>query len=49
MFEEQIKYFYNLIRNKKRKNISDLYNGIISLKLSLKIKESIEKKLLVKF
>tara|TARA_B100000795_G_C22804693_1_gene444056 strand:+ start:550 stop:1575 length:1026 start_codon:yes stop_codon:yes gene_type:complete len=49
MFEEQTKYFFSLISKKQKKNISDLDNGILSLKLSLLIKKSIKKNLLIKF
>ena len=43
MFENQIKYFFNLIKLKKTKNISDLKNGIESLNLALKIKTNFSK------
>ena len=43
MFENQIKYFFNLIKLKKTKNISDLKNSIESLNLALKIKTNFSK------
>lgn len=49
MFEKQTKFFFELIKQKQKNNISDLDNGILSLKLGLKIKESLGKNKLINF